>query len=285
MIQNISPIIQPDELLALRENTHFVLIDVRTGPDAYGKYLQQHLEGALHLDLEVQLADKKPDAAHGGRHPLPEPAKFAELLAQYGISTDSHVVVYDHANGANAAARCWWMLRAIGLNRVQVVNGGFQAAVNAGFPVSATTETQPSKGNLTAHQWLLPVATMEEVALAVHLDNFLVIDVRDAARYRGEVEPFDAIAGHIPGAENIPYTGNLDADGFFLSPLQLREKYSHALAGKDQDHVIVHCGSGVTACHTLLAMDYAGLGISKLYVGSWSEWSRSGRPIATKTKK
>jgi thiosulfate/3-mercaptopyruvate sulfurtransferase len=285
MVQNISPIIQPDELLALRGNTHIVLIDVRTGPEAYDKYAKEHLEGAQHLDLEVQLADKKSDAAHGGRHPLPEPAMFAELLAQYGISADSHVVVYDHANGANAAARCWWMLRAIGLNRVQVVNGGFQAAVKAGFPVSATTEPQLTKGNLTAQQWLLPVATMEEVALAVHLDNFLVIDVRDAARYRGEVEPFDAIAGHIPGAENIPYTGNLDADGFFLSPLQLREKYSQALAGKDQYHVIVHCGSGVTACHTLLAMDYAGLGIPKLYVGSWSEWSRSGRPMATLTKK
>jgi len=131
-----------------------------------------------------------------------------------------------------------------------------------------------------ADHWQLPTADINEVEANAQHEDYLVIDVRENYRYRGESEPIDLIAGHIPGAVNIPFVTNLDAEGLFLSPQTLKSKYETALDNRKADHVIVHCGSGVTACHTLLAMDYAGLEIPKLYVGSWSEWSRNNKPIA-----
>ena len=189
--------------------------------------------------------------------------------------------MYDDKNGANAAARFWWMLRAVGHKQVQVLDGGYAAALTAGIPVdsgTAPTIKQPPYPHTT---WQLPMATINEVAQTAQNPDALVIDVREAARYRGETEPIDLVAGHIPGAVNIPFAGNLTPEGVYLSPSALQAKYKQALGHRKTEDVIVHCGSGVTACHTILAMEQAGLGIPKLYVGSWSEWSRSGRPIAT----
>ncbi len=277
MTEKISPLIRPDALMAFKEP--YVLIDARAGANIREKYLASHLKGALHVDLEHQLADIKPNAADGGRHPLPSPQKFAEVLTQSGIGPNSHVVIYDDKNGANAAARLWWMLRAIGHEKVQVLDGGIQAAIASGFPVSVGEEKPGKSEPYVVKDWQLPLAGMSEVEKAAKDKNSIVIDVRDAVRYRGEQEPIDSVAGHIPGAVNIPFSSNLDKDGFYLSPSELKEKYTRALANKKPDDVIVHCGSGVTACHTLLAMDYAGLPIPSLYVGSWSEWSRNDKPI------
>ncbi|GEO07147.1 sulfurtransferase [Adhaeribacter aerolatus] len=274
-------ILNPQELLRLKDATNLVLVDARTGPDAREKYEAEHLAGALFVDLEEELANKKPDAAEGGRHPLPDIEKFAQVLGLLGITPESHVVVYDDKNGANAAARFWWMLRAIGHASVQVLDGGYQAALEAGFPSSAGSEKVVAAPSYPQKGWQLQTVAIDEVDKIREDANYLVIDVREGFRYRGEREPIDLIAGHIPGAVNIPFAGNLDANGFFLPPDKLKAKYTAALENHEPGNVVVHCGSGVTACHTLLAMDYAGLNIPKLYVGSWSEWSRNDRPMAT----
>ena len=235
----------------------------------------------MHVDLNTHLAKVPEDAANGGRHPLPSVEDFAETLGRLGISAQSHVIVYDDKNGANAAARFWWMLRATGHTKVQVLNGGMAMAINAGFPISNVNEVASPVDPYPFTQWQLPVSTINEVEIAAEDSGTVVIDVRDAYRYNGESEPIDLVAGHIPGAVNIPFCGNLDADGLFLSANALREKYTAALGNANSGDVIVHCGSGVTACHTLLAIDYAGMPVPKLYVGSWSEWSRNGKKIAT----
>lgn len=276
----MSPIIKPAELAAFVQESKPIIIDARAGAGAKEKYVSGHLKGALYVDLEKQLANVLKDASNGGRHPLPDPTEFAQVLKQLGIGPESHVVVYDDKSGANAAARFWWMLKAMGHAYVQVLDGGMDAAVAAGFPVSSEEETptEPAK-KYNSLEWTLPTTDINEVGKVAQDKQYLVIDVRDKDRFDGKVEPIDLIAGHIPGATNIPFSTNLDANGFYLSPNQLKEKYEKALNGRGADHVIVHCGSGVTACHTLLAMDYAEMEIPKLYVGSWSEWSRNDLPM------
>ncbi len=290
----LSPIIKPHEWLALKQTNLCVLVDARAGAGAKERYATNHLEGARHADLDSQLADIKPNAADGGRHPLPSLTQFAEVLTHLGITPNSHVVIYDDKNGANAAARFWWMLKSIGHKAVQVLDGGMDAAIKAGHPLSNQAATGKEQGAITKNAlvqvpyliqaWQLPMADIDEVDKATHDKNSLIIDVREAGRYNGEFEPIDLIAGHIPYAVNIPFSSNLDKEGYFLSPSELRVKYENALTDKQPEQVIVHCGSGVTACHTLLAMDYAGMAMPKLYVGSWSEWSRNDRPLITKTK-
>lgn len=277
-MQKISPLISATELASLIPNENLVLIDARSGPGIKEKYNEQHLNGALFVDLEKDLSEKK-DPANGGRHPLPAVKDFAALLGQLGIDKASHVVVYDDKSGANAAARFWWMMRAVGHEKVQVLDGGLQAAQNAGLPMTNEVSKAKTKPIYPANEWTLPTVDINTVANAVQDPDYKVIDVREAFRYRGESEPIDTVAGHIPGAVNIPYAGNLDANGNFLSPGKLAIKYKEALGDKESKQVVVHCGSGVTACHTLLAMDQAGLGIPSLYVGSWSEWSRNDRPV------
>ena len=275
----ISPIIQPHNLLSLKSTHDIVLVDARAG--AKEKYAEKHLKGALFVDLETQLADIQANAAQGGRHPLPTVHRFTQVLEQLGISPDSRVVVYDDKNGANAAARFWWMLKSVGHPFVQVLDGGMAAAIKAGFPTDSGMEQPHSQGKYQADNWIFPLSNLDEVIKATADKEFLIIDVRDKYRYDGVSEPIDLIAGHIPNAINIPFSENLDSYGFFLPPSELKNKYEKALAHKKLENVMVHCGSGVTACHTLLAMDYAGLDIPKLYVGSWSEWSRNKLPIAT----
>jgi thiosulfate/3-mercaptopyruvate sulfurtransferase len=285
MAEGIFPLIEPEALVNIHQSENFILIDARTGIDAHTKYLHTHLKAASFVSLETQLADIKMNVANGGRHPLPDPQKFAKLVGGLGIDTNSHVVVYDDKNGANAAARFWWMLRSIGHNKIQVLNGGYDAAIRAGFPTSSGEESVLKKDSYNAHEWLLPTITIEEVEKAAGDNSFKVIDVREKMRYDGEHEPIDLIAGHIPGAINIPFTNNLDEKGLFLSSSELRDKYIKALQGINPENVIVHCGSGVTACHTILAMYSAGLTIPVLYTGSWSEWSRNNMPMATAYEK
>lgn len=277
-----SPLINATELLELYKTKNVLLLDASNGKNAKAQYESKHLEGALFVDLNTELADIKEDVSVGGRHPLPTIEQFSKTLTTLGISKNRHVVVYDDKNGSNAAARFWWMLKSAGHEMVQVLNGGLKEAEKIGFPMSSNEEIRTKTEPYTIEKWLLPLADMAVVEKVSQDPNYIVVDVRDEERYNGEKEPIDLVAGHIPGAINIPFDSNLDENGLFLPPKELREKYLKAFKNTDAQNIIVHCGSGVTACHTLLAIASAGLDIPKLYVGSWSEWSRNGKTIAKK---
>ena len=270
------PLIQSEDLLRLPPAS-YILIDASFGK---ANYEEKHLKGAIYVDLNTQLSDIKSDAADGGRHPLPTPQQFSVLLGQLGITPDSLVIVYDNKNGGMSAARFWWMMKAIGHEKIQVVNGGLNAAVASGFPTSSASVTPVPASPYPTDGWKLPLSSLDEVDAVAQKESHIVVDVRETDRYLGKVEPIDLVAGHIPGAINIPFSENLETDGQFKSPDELKAKYQKAFGDIPSENVIVHCGSGVTACHTLLALAHAGMEIPKLYVGSWSEWSRNGKTIA-----
>ncbi|UOX33868.1 sulfurtransferase [Flavobacterium sediminilitoris] len=281
MKQQLPPLINATELLTLHHTSSIILIDASNGKNAYDNYLKSHLQGALFVDLNTQLADIKEDVAVGGRHPLPTLEQFSKVLSDLGITPESHVVVYDDKNGANASARFWWMMKAVGHEKVQVLNGGKSTAEAVGFPLAKGIEKAEKVGLYPVTNWQLPQVTLNEVEKASQSESHIIIDVRETARYKGHVEPLDLIAGHIPNAVNVPFSTNLDENGLFLSPSLLKEKYETVFKDIPIENRIVHCGSGVTACHTLLAIASAGLDIPKLYVGSWSEWSRNEKEIVT----
>lgn len=275
----MSPIISPSELKNI-STENLIILDARTGKDAIQNYLEKHIKGARFIDLDKDLAEIGENAAFGGRHPLPAPEKFADTVSNLGITENSNIVIYDDKNGSNAAARAWWMLRSFGFENVQVLDGGIQAAEKNNMEFSSGEEAFGKAPLIKKENWKLPVSSLEEVENELKSNSSTVIDVRDAYRYRGESEPIDLVAGHIPGAINIPFSENLDEDGLFLSPETLKEKYTQLLQNKPEN-LIIHCGSGVTACHTILALAHAGFKIPNLYVGSWSEWSRrEGKEIA-----
>ncbi len=272
------PLVSPEQL---RDRVaKIVLLDARPGPDAYAA---GHLVGAIHADLDRDLSTAKReghDPARGGRHPLPTAADFARQLGAWGIREDDDVVVYDGAGGANAATRLWWMLRSLGHARVQVLDGGFAAALAAGLAQEQAAPKITKAPDHPQHGWTWPTADADAIEARRTSNAATVLDVRSGERFRGETEPFDPIAGHIPGAKNLPFAENLGKDGRFKSPAELRAMYEGLLAGAAPSSLTVHCGSGVTACHTLLALEIAGLSGAALYVGSWSEWCRSTRPQA-----
>lgn len=280
---NISPIIQASELLKLYKSENLIIVDVSNGKNAKSNYEAKHLEGAIFVDLNTQLADIKDDLSIGGRHPLPTIESFAKTLSNLGISPKSHIVIYDDKNGSNAGARFWWMLKSVGHEKVQVLNGGIQEAEKINFPVSSNTEVTNKTELYKVDNWKLKIAEIAEIEKLSKNENHIIIDVRDEERYNGETEPIDLVAGHIPGAINFPFTENLDENGLFLNPNLLKHKYEKIFRHINPENIIVHCGSGVTACHSLLAIAYAELEIPKLYVGSWSEWSRNNKLIETKT--
>ena len=275
----MSPIITPNQLLVAVQSNAIVLVDATNSPTAYQNYQQSHLQGALFVDVNTQLADIKEDVSIGGRHPLPTVEQFSKTLTDLGITPETWVVVYDDKNGANAAARFWWMLRSIGHQKVQVLSGGIQAAIQAGFPTSSAVEVPTLVESYPVQDWQWPTIDLQGMDEMILKDRFVIIDVRESQRYRGETEPIDLVAGHIPGATNIPFMTNLDENGFFLSSEELKAKYQKVFENIPEENRVVHCGSGVTACHTLLALAIADLPMPKLYVGSWSEWSRNNREI------
>lgn len=281
MKHQLSPLITATELLTLHQTSSIILIDASNGKNAYDNYLESHLQGALFVDLNTQLADIKEDVAVGGRHPLPTLEQFSKVLSDLGITPESHVVVYDDKNGANASARFWWMMKGVGHEKVQVLNGGKSAVETVGFPLAKGIEKMEKVGLYPVANWQLPQVSIDEVEKATTNPDTIIIDVRETARYKGHVEPLDLIAGHIPNAINVPFSTNLDENGLFLSPSLLKEKYETVFQDIPVGNRIVHCGSGVTACHTLLAIASAGLPMPNLYVGSWSEWSRNGKEIVT----
>ncbi len=235
-----------------------------------------HVPGAIHVDLERDLAVAI--TPQSGRHPLPEPAVFAATLSRLGIGNQSRVVCYDAGNAAYAS-RLWWMLRYVGHDSVQVLDGGFAAWVAEGRPVATDDRPRPAARFVANPRpsMLLDVAAVT-AALA---RGERVVDLRGAERFRGEVEPLDTIAGHVPGAVNLPFPQNLDADGRFRAPAEIAEMW-RARTGAAPGHApICMCGSGVTACQGLLALEIAGIRGGRLYAGSWSEWIRDpARPVA-----
>jgi len=277
MVSN-DPIIDVATLSKLSELSDAVLFDARPGSAGAASYKEGHLAGAVHVDLEGDLSGPADAPAQGGRHPLPDVRTFCEKLGQWGVARDSEVVVYDDQGGANSAARFWWLLRALGHARVRVLDGGLAAAVEAGLPL-VTSRTAPSPvAPYPASDFGSGLANHDDVDAARLNPERCVLDVRSAARFRGDEEPIDPIAGHIPGAINLPLQANLDEGGRFKSAVVLRAQYVALLDDRAPEALIVHCGSGVTACHSLLALERAGLGGARLYVGSWSEWCRNDWP-------
>jgi len=276
----ISPIIEGDELLKIYKNSDLMIFDISNSENAKSNYEKEHIEGAFFVDLNTQLADIKNDFSEGGRHPLPKIETFAKTLTDLGITKNKHIVIYDDKNGSNASARFWWMLKSVGHEKVQVLNGGLNQAKNSNLPLSSNKESvQKVSEPYQIDKWNLPTIEISAVESVSLNPNYLVIDVRDKERYDGISEPIDLVAGHIPGAVNIPFKENLDQNGLFLNPIELRKKYETIFGDFNIENIVVHCGSGVTACHTLLALDYAEMEIPKLYVGSWSEWSRNNKVI------
>lgn len=275
---SLGPIVAPE---ALRTTSLPVrLLDARTGADLFAA---GHLAGALHADPGTALssaADPGFDPARGGRHPLPALERWAAQLGAWGLGPDTWVVAYDAASGGNAAARLWWMLRAVGHERVALLDGGLPAAQVAGFQVvTGPAAPHPARPPYPVLGWRLPLADLAAVERALADPSWKVLDVRSRERWRGETEPYDQPPGRIPGTVNLPYTDNLGPDGRFLPASALRTMYLSLLGGTPPERLVVHCGSGVTACHTLLALELAGLPGASLYVGSYSEWSRRGKAI------
>lgn len=281
----VPPIISPEELASAMHNDLIVLIDAGSGAQAYERYQKKHIVGAHYIDLNEDLAQISTDAKNGGRHPLPTPHDFAEVLKRVGVTRESHVIVYDDKNASNAAARFWWMMRAAGFEKTQVLDGGLQAAESAGLSVTSEVPKTTASELHDLHEWKLPVTDLEGVGHFSTNPDHIIIDVREAERYNGETEPIDLVAGHIPNAVNLPFKNNLAENGRFKKPEILKTYFTENLGTFDPEKTAVHCGSGVTACHTLLAMEYADLPLPKLYVGSWSEWSRNDKPIATTASK
>ncbi len=275
-----STLIETDELEKLLMQGSVVILDCRfdvSRPEVGATaWRSGHIPNAHYVDLDVDMAAPASDTS--GRHPLPEPEIFQARLESYGITPTSQVVVYDDAGGA-IAGRMWWLLRWIGHEAVSVLNGGWPKWIQENRPVSTEVPTSAASHYPITPDRSLWLST-EQVEAQLEQQNIQLLDARDPARFAGDVEPLDTKAGHIPGAQNMPFRANLNDDGTFLSTEALRERFQ-AIA--DHPQPVCHsCGSGVTACHNLLAMAYAGLEPGQLYVGSWSEWIRNPRrPIET----
>ena len=256
----------------------FDLKDTSAGERAYGA---SHIPGAVYAHVDRDLSAEK--TGTNGRHPLPDVQTFAATLGRLGIDAGMQVVVYDQDAGG-FAGRLWWMLRWLGHDGVALLNGGFAKWVAEDRPTRAGVETR-ARRVFVPHPQPQMVATAADVAALAGNRDWRLLDARAPERYRGEVEPVDKVAGHIPGAINVPFLENLDSSGTFKSAADLAARFRQASGPTPPDHLIVYCGSGVTACQNLVAMEHAGLKGAKLYAGSWSEWSSDpSRPIETAAK-
>ncbi|MEH6813385.1 MAG: sulfurtransferase [Motiliproteus sp.] len=257
-------------------DARFNLSDTEAGRQAYQ---QGHIPGAYYVHLDEQLSS--PITAESGRHPLPDPQTLADWLGSVGIGADTQVVIYDDMGGA-MAGRCWWLLKTLGHQAAAVLDGGLSHWQEQGFAVTFDT-TAAAIPCAFQMQWQSgAVIDMQRVLVNLDKATFQLVDARAPERYRGEQEPIDPVAGHIPRALNRALNLNLGADGCFKSPQQLQQEWQALLADQGPETIVHMCGSGVTACHNHLAMEYAGLTGSRVYAGSWSEWIRgSKRPVAT----
>lgn len=276
-------LISTQELATHMGDPNWVIFDCRftlTDPEGGRRaYEAGHIPGARYVHLDDDLAS--PTGPNTGRHPLPDPKALTEKLCHWGVGINRQVVVYDDSYGS-MAARMWWLLRWLGHPDVALLDGGYPKWLREKRPIAKEAPVDIHNAScaclIERSQW----ASADEVMASLGRDDMRLIDARPDRRYSGEYEPFDPVAGHVPGAINWPFEENLDIDGTFLPPEALREQYQALLKGVAPHQVIHMCGSGVTACHNILAMEAAGLPGSRLYPGSWSEWiTDPSRPVAT----
>ena len=293
-MSHYTTLISPQQLMDLQRDGARVMVfdctfDLMNPAAGEEQYRKAHIPGAVYAHLDRDLSDKgtpdasgkyhpHPDAASGGRHPLPGREKFAVWLSSVGLANDMQAVVYDR-NGNNYCGRLWWMLKWAGHDAVAVLDGGLQAWQQAGGAVTDQAEPSHFQSNFELREPLRQLATTADVEKHLGAAQ-TVIDARATPRYKGEVEPLDPVAGHIPGALNRPFAQNMQADGRFKPREQLRAEFDALLAGRDPRTVVHHCGSGVSAVPNVIAMEIAGFGPTALYAGSWSEWcSDPKRPV------
>jgi thiosulfate/3-mercaptopyruvate sulfurtransferase len=278
-------LIEPEQLANKLEDPEWVVVDCRFDlkePEGCRHaYHAQHIPGARYAHLDNDLAGPKHNSS--GRHPLPDPKRLTQTLGDWGIDGKKQVVVYDDVRGA-IAARLWWLLRWLGHDQVAVLNGGLKAWQVAGLPLTAKLPgVTPVRFEPRFNESTWVDVPFIEAGLGKGV--YRLIDARSSARFRGEMEPFDPVAGHVPGALSRPFECNLGPDGKFLPANQLHAEFQKLIQVSDGFQAVHMCGSGVTACHNLLAMEYAGIASSRLYVGSWSEWvTDRSRPVATGTE-
>ncbi|HXR00959.1 MAG TPA: sulfurtransferase [Pseudomonas sp.] len=271
---SIAQLISPQQLAERQKNTGLVILDCRSSLDDldYGQrsYAEGHIEGSSYADL---LNDLSGPISKGvtGRHPLPDPQTLIERLRFWGVNNDSEVVLYDDGPGAYAA-RAWWLLAWLGKREgVYVLDGGLKAWHAAGQPLSLDPPDH-HQGSFQGQPDDRLVLTAVELQSRLGQPEMTLIDARAPARFRGEVEPIDPVAGHIPGAQCAAFTDNLGPDGRFLPAEQLKQRFAETLKGRAPEQLVAYCGSGVTACHNLFALCLAGYPLAGLYAGSWSEW-------------
>ncbi len=280
--ERATTVVSADVLAARLGDPAWVVVDCRfdLAEPAWGEaaYREGHITGAQYASLDRDLSG--PPNGHNGRHPLPQPDRLAETLGRWGIDAGVQVVVYDHGPGMYAS-RLWWLLRYLGHDAVAVLEGGYDAWTREGRPVRGDAEQpRPRNFHSTVRADLLVSAT--EVRRLLGDPAHRLIDARAPERFEGRVEPLDPVAGHIPGAANQCFQENLRSDGTFHPPEVLQERLATLLGGVAPERAVCYCGSGVTACHNLLALEYAGLHGARLYAGSWSEWcSDATRPVET----
>jgi thiosulfate/3-mercaptopyruvate sulfurtransferase len=276
-----SPLVDATTAASLLRDGAARAIDCRFDLGDTGKgereYAAGHLPGAIYAHLDRDLSDALQTGR--GRHPLPRAADFTATLSRWGLTRDTLVIAYDDNNSAHAA-RLWWMLRLLGHENVRVLDGGIRAWLALGLPVETTVAAvEPTAYDARYDEGA--IATTPEVDAHREDDGWLLLDARAAPRFRGEVEPIDPVAGHVPGARNRPFADNLEADGRFKSPAALRDAFAPLLGEREPQRVLLMCGSGVTACHNLLALEHAGWSGARVYAGSWSEWINDPkRPVA-----
>lgn len=275
-------LISPEELFPHLGDDDWAVVDCRfnlAAPDEGAVlYREAHIPGAIYAHLERDLS--APVTGRNGRHPLPAPEPLARAFSRWGIGSDVQVVTYD-ADAGQIAARLWWSLRHLGHDDVAVLDGGLKAWEAAGLPVRGGEESCPPRVFRARVRESMCVGLEEMTRLVEERDGPLV-DARDPQRYRGEIEPLDPVAGHIPGALNLFWQENTTSEGRFRSPEELRRRFRSRLGSAEPGAVVSYCGSGVTACHNLLALEHAGLPGARLYPGSWSEWCADpSRPIET----
>ena len=276
-------LISAAELAANLEDENWAVIDCRfsLADTEQGRrlYLTSHIPGAIYAHIDEDLSGPV-TPGKTGRHPLPEPAALAEKLSSWGVDERVQVVAYDDSGGA-MAARLWWLLRWLGHDAVAVVDGGWSQWQAAGLPVTPAISSRTPRIFAPRVRGGM-AATTQELNNRLDAPDLALFDSRTADRYRGENETIDPVAGHIPGAISAPYPDNLQADGCFQPAPALRERFAALLHGAPAREAIFYCGSGVTAAHNVLAVTHAGLGDTRLYAGSWSEWiTDPNRPVAT----
>ena len=263
------------------DDPSFIVVDVRhdlAKPDRFGEdaYGQSHIPGAVFAHVDRDLS--APVTGRNGRHPLPSPETAARVFGRLGIGAGKQVIVYDQGSGI-FASRLWWMLRWLGHDDVAVLDGGFAAWTREGRPVER--EARTAAATTFVPRRVRPTVNASGIAASLPRHALVLLDARAAERYRGDVEPLDPVGGHIPGALNRPHSRNVAADGTFRPAGELRAEFDAMLHGRSPGDVVHYCGSGVTACHNILAMTIAGYPLTRLYPGSWSEWCADAkRPVA-----